>query len=185
MSILGAIILATVINGLVAFAGAFTLFLREKTLQKILIFLVAFSAGALLGGAFLHLIPESLSELPIDPVFGFVLLGFAAFFLIEKFLHWHHCHDGECKVHPVSSLILFGDGIHNFIDGLIIATSFFVDIQFGIITTIIIVPISICTAWSPSCICTSGFRTIIIIFMTRSFSITPPINKKFTRILHP
>src|SRR4030042_6010923 len=110
MSVLGAIILATVINGLVAFAGAFSLFVRDKALQKILIFLVAFSAGALLGGAFLHLIPEALSELNIDSVFAYALLGFTGFFLIERFLHWHHCHreDGECKIHPVSYLILIG-----------------------------------------------------------------------------
>ena len=139
MSTLGAIILATSLIGLIAFAGAFVLFLKDKTLKKILMFLVAFSGGALLGGAFLHLIPEALTGLSIDAVFLYVLVGFTVFFLIEKFLHWHHCHDGECEVHPVSSLILFGDGIHNFIDGLIIATSFFVSIEFGIITTIIII----------------------------------------------
>jgi zinc and cadmium transporter len=141
MSTLAAIILATMINGLVAFAGAFSLVISPQALKKILIFLVAFSAGALLGGAFLHLIPEAITELNIDSVFAYALLGFAGFFLIERFLHWHHCHreDGECKIHPVSYLILFGDGIHNFIDGLVIASSFIVNIHFGIITTLLII----------------------------------------------
>lgn len=140
MSTLLAIILATFINGLMAFAGAFGLFLREKTLQKTLIFLVAFSAGALLSGAFIHIIPEALQELDTNTVFGIALIGFATFFLIERYLHWHHCHeeDGDCEVHPVSTLILVGDAIHNFIDGLVIASSFLVDIRFGIITTVLI-----------------------------------------------
>lgn len=58
---------------------------------------------------------------------------------MEKFLYWHHCHEGKCDVHPVSYLILFGDGIHNFIDGIIIAASFIVSIPFGIITTLLII----------------------------------------------
>lgn len=132
------IIAATLIDGLVALGGAFTLYLSDKKLQKLLLKLVAFSAGALLAGAFLHLIPESLEVLESEVVFGFVIGGFVLFFLIERFLHWHHCHDGKCKVHQVTYLILFGDGIHNFVDGLIIAVSFMVSIRFGIITTLLI-----------------------------------------------
>lgn len=141
MSTLAAIFLATIINGLVAFAGAFSLVISPTIVKKMLILLVAFSAGALLGGAFLHLIPEALLELEINPVFGYALLGFGGFFLIERFLHWHHCHqeEGQCQIHPVSYLILFGDGIHNFIDGLVIASSFLVDFRFGIVTTLLII----------------------------------------------
>ena len=65
--------------------------------------------------------------------------GFILFFVIERFLHWHHCHKEQCDVHAVSYLILFGDAIHNFIDGLIIAAAFLVNISLGIITTLVVV----------------------------------------------
>ena len=133
------ILLATLVNGLMALVGAFTLWLKPKTLNKLLMFLVAFSAGALLGGAFFHLIAESLEVIPAETNFLFVLAGFSLFFILERFLHWHHCHEGQCEVHPVSYLILFGDGIHNFIDGLVIAASFIVSVPFGIITTTLII----------------------------------------------
>ena len=133
MNILLWIILATVINSLISLVGIFSLWCKEKLLKKILMSLVALSAGALLSGAFFHLIPESLEHLTSTTVFTYVLAGFILFFIIERFLHWHHCHDGKCDVHPVSYLILFGDGIHNFIDGIIIGVSFIVSIPFGIV----------------------------------------------------
>ncbi len=141
MSILAWIILATLVNGLVAFIGVFSLWLNQKAFKRLLMVLVALSAGALLSGAFFHLIPEALEEVPVTNVFAYVMIGFIVFFLIEKFLHWHHCHKhGEkCRVHPVSYLILFGDGIHNFIDGIIIGVSFLVSIPFGVITTLLII----------------------------------------------
>jgi len=138
MPILLYILLATIIDGFVALAGASSLLLKEKTVRKLVKVLIAFSAGALLSGAFFHLLAESIEELPIDFAFYMVFAGFILFFLIEKFLHWHHCHEGECDVHPVSYLILFGDAVHNFIDGLVIAASFLVDISFGVITTLLI-----------------------------------------------
>jgi len=133
------IVAATVVNSLVAFVGIFSLWCKEKTLRKMVILLVAFSAGALLGGAFLHLIAESLEAVETNIVFLMVIAGFSVFFLMEKFLHWHHCHEGKCDVHPYTYLILFGDGIHNFIDGLIIAASFLVNPAFGIVTTLMII----------------------------------------------
>lgn len=138
MTVLLWIIAATLVDGLVALGGVFTLYLSNKKLEKLLLKLVAFSAGALLAGAFLHLIPESLEYLESEVTFGIVIIGFVLFFLIERFLHWHHCHDGKCDVHQVTYLILFGDGIHNFVDGIIIAVSFLVSIPFGIITTLLI-----------------------------------------------
>lgn len=139
MSILYIIILATLVNSLISLVGIFSLWMEEKSLKKILILLVALSAGALLSGAFFHLIPESLEKLTPMTTFTYVLTGFIIFFLMEKFLYWHHCHEGKCDVHPVSYLILFGDGIHNFIDGIIIAISFIVSIPFGVITTVLII----------------------------------------------
>jgi len=138
MSVLLWIIAATLVDGFAALIGAFSLSLSEKKTRKFLHAMVAFSAGALLGGAFFHLLAEALEELPVDFTFYMVFVGFILFFLIEKFLHWHHCHDGECDVHPVSYLILVGDAVHNFIDGLIIAASFLVDVSFGVVTTVLI-----------------------------------------------
>ncbi len=133
------ILLMTFINGLLALTGVFTFLISKKSLNKILLFLVSFATGALLGGAFFHLIPEALEGLSLLKTFLLISSGFLLFFLIEKFLHWHHCHKtGKCEKHPFTYLILFGDGIHNFIDGLIIASSFLISIQFGIMTSLII-----------------------------------------------
>jgi len=100
--------------------------------------LVAFSAGALLGGAFFHLIAESMEKM--DPIFslGIVLIGFLVFFVLEGYLHWHHC-EGECEIHPYTYLMIVGDSIHNILDGLVIAGTFIVGVHLGIITTIVII----------------------------------------------
>lgn len=132
------IIIVTLLNGFLAFAGTLFLFLSKKNLDKILIYLVAFAAGALLGGALFHFIPESLEQLSLFKMISITLAGFIIFFLLEKFLHWHHCHDDKCE-HPYTYLLLYGDGIHNFIDGLIIASSFIISIPFGIITSFLII----------------------------------------------
>ncbi len=139
MSTLAWILAATIANSLVALAGIITLFCSKRTLEGVLFALVGFSAGALLSGAFFHLLTESLEEMAAMTAFTYLFVGFVLFFLIERILHWHHCHRGECEVHPASYLILFGDGIHNFIDGLIIAASFVVNIGFGIVTTLLII----------------------------------------------
>ena len=136
METLAWILLATIANSFLALVGAVTLGWSKKTLNRILHALVGFSAGALLGGAFFHLIAEALEKMPIMETFYIVFVGFILFFLIERFLHWHHCHKGKCDVHAFSYMILVGDTIHNFIDGLIIAASFLVDIGVGIVTTI-------------------------------------------------
>ena len=133
------ILAATILNSLVALVGAATLACNKKTMDRILHALVGFSAGTLLAGAFFHLIAESLEEMATMQAFYFVFAGFIVFFIMERFLHWHHCHEGKCDVHAFSYLILFGDAIHNFIDGLIIAASFMMGISFGIVTTLLII----------------------------------------------
>ena len=92
-SILLWILVMTIINGLLAFAGAIFYIIFRKKIKKLLIFLVSFTTGALLGGAFFHFIPESLEELSITQTLFITLIGFFGFFIIEKFLHWHHCHE--------------------------------------------------------------------------------------------
>lgn len=134
------IIASTFAIALIAFIGIFTLALKDKVLNKILLVLVSLSAGALMGGALLHLLPEALEETEGTNfnVFLFVLIGFVLFFIIEKVLHWRHCHNGKCDVHTFHYMNLVGDSIHNFIDGLIISAGFIASIELGITTVIAI-----------------------------------------------
>jgi zinc and cadmium transporter len=134
------IILITSLNGLIAFAGVLTFILSKKNLQKILLFLVAFATGTLLGGALFHFIPESIEELKITLTIILILTGILIFYVLEKILHWRHCHaDGTCDRHPFTYLTLYGDAIHNFLDGLIIAGSFLLSTNFGLITSLLII----------------------------------------------
>ncbi len=137
--ILALIILATIIISLIAFIGIFTLAMNENLLRKILMALVSLSAGALMGGAFIHLLPEAVEKSNMDPgIILYALFGFVIFFIIEKVLFWRHCHDGKCDVHTFRYMNLIGDAVHNFIDGLILAVSFVASISLGITTTIAI-----------------------------------------------
>ena len=136
------ILIATFSISLIAFVGALTLFLKEKILNKILLLLVAFSAGALIGGAFLHLIPEAVNKVGIKEnsileIFLYLIFGFCAFFVLEQFIGWHHHHaTRHPEIMPFSYLILISDGIHNFIDGLIIAGSFVASLPMGVACTL-------------------------------------------------
>ncbi len=141
MSTLLWIIITTLLISLIAFVGVFTLSLSDRRLNKILLGLVGLAAGTLIGGAFLHLIPEALHQMEHlghvdhhDTVMLMVIVGFVIFFILEKFL-WRHCHDKECKIHTFAYLNLVGDGVHNFIDGLIIAAGFLVSVEVGLATT--------------------------------------------------
>jgi zinc and cadmium transporter len=148
MITLAYIIITTILISLVSFIGIFTLALKDKVLNKILLFLVSLSAGALMGGAFLHLIPEAIEksiheheghmEIPLE-IFIFVIVGFILFFIIEKVLHWRHCHKEKCDIHTFHYMNLIGDSVHNFIDGLILAASYVTSIELGITTTFAIV----------------------------------------------
>tara|TARA_Y100000034_G_scaffold21160_1_gene24332 strand:- start:3411 stop:4157 length:747 start_codon:yes stop_codon:yes gene_type:complete len=140
LSTLTWIILMTLANGVASLGGAFTLFMTKRSTDKIILLLVSFSIGALLGGALFHLIPEALESLSISMTFLIGFLGILTFYLLETYLHWQHCHKGgECKEHPYTRLILYGDGLHNFIDGLIIASAFIISIPFGALTSLLII----------------------------------------------
>ena len=134
-------LISVLIVSLVSLIGIFTLFLNSKKLEKILIYFVAFSAGALFAGAFLHLLPEIIEEAGFSlkiPIF--ILLGLVIFFIIEKVIFWHHCHVAPKKhVHSFAIMNLVGDAFHNFLDGLIIAASYIVSIPLGIITTFAVI----------------------------------------------
>lgn len=135
MFTLALILFSTISVSIVSLAGVMLFAVKEKILKKILLILVSFASGALLGGAFFHLIPESFSVFD-ESIPMTVVLGIVVFFLLEKSL-WRHCHEKECPVHPFAYLNLVGDGVHNFIDGVAIAASFLYDksLSLGMATT--------------------------------------------------
>ncbi len=132
-------LVASLAVSMISLIGIFSILLKDGLLNRILILLIGFSAGGLIGGAFLHLLPEALEQAPAQVVFPYLIIGFIAFFILEKYLYWRHCHEGVCTVHAFTYLNLFGDSVHNFVDGLVIGASFLVSINFGIITTLVII----------------------------------------------
>ncbi|MBU1877195.1 ZIP family metal transporter, partial [Patescibacteria group bacterium] len=138
MTVFSHILISSFLISLAALVGIFSLSKRKEFLQKIVFSLVSLSAGTLMGGAFLHLIPEALERLRPESVFGIVLISFSSFYLIEKIFHWRHCHEPKCQIHTFGYMNLVGDSIHNFIDGLIIAAAFLTNIPLGISTTVAI-----------------------------------------------
>jgi zinc and cadmium transporter len=129
------IISTTFLISLASLIGVFTLSIKDKILSKLLLFLISLSAGALMGGAFIHLLPEASEKLNSGNMYPIVLFSFILFFLIEKLLHWRHCHKKNCDVHTFGYMNLFGDAVHNFIDGLVIAATFLTDVKLGIVTS--------------------------------------------------
>jgi zinc and cadmium transporter len=136
MESLGLILLSTGLISLGALAGVVTLWMNQEKVERCLLFLVALSTGVLMGGAFLHLLPEAVERVGSEVGFLVVLGAFMGFFLIEKILHWHHCHKGDCDEHVLGQMNLIGDSVHNFIDGLIIAAAFGVDVKLGWVTSL-------------------------------------------------
>jgi zinc and cadmium transporter len=118
----------------IALVGSVTLLLTEAALQRVLRPLVAFAAGALLGGAFFHMLPAALaSGLDFRSIAVWTMAGFVLFLVLEQLLHWHHCQraSAPCK-QPLTYLVLLGDALHNLIGGLAIGSTFVVDIRMGI-----------------------------------------------------
>ncbi len=119
-------------------AGALAIF-NEARMRRAAHYVVAFAVGALLSVSLLELIPEAIELSSTDLVFPFVLVGIVLFFVLEKFLFWYHCHGGECPAHTYTYLVLWGDFLHNFLDGIIIAFAFLADIRLGIFTAIAVI----------------------------------------------
>lgn len=135
-------LLSVVLVSLISFVGAFALFVKTSVLDKGVFLLVALAIGALLGDVFVHIIPEAY-EGATDPthVSLGIIAGILIFLILEKVLHWHHHtheHAHEHK-HPVGKMVLVGDGVHNFIDGIIIAGSYMISFEVGVATTIAVI----------------------------------------------
>src|SRR5574343_192868 len=92
-------LISILLISIISLLGITIFFTKQKHLPNILLFLISFSAGALLGDAFIHLLPEATeSGLEIVPLA--VIGGILAFFILEKVIHWRHCHQPTCKDHP-------------------------------------------------------------------------------------
>lgn len=137
--ILAWILISTFFVSIISLVGILTLAIKEDLLHKVIFCLIGFSAGALVGGAFLHILPESLERTNSTAVFYYLILGIILFFLLERYLHWRHCHDKDCAIHSFTYMNLFGEAFHNFIDGIAIAASFIISIKLGIATTLAII----------------------------------------------
>jgi zinc and cadmium transporter len=132
---LGWIVVLGLAMSAIAMVGSVTLVLPEDALDRVVAPLVALAAGSLLGGAFLHLMPEAIDTLGNGRgVWMWFLGGFTGFFVLEQCLHWHHCHRGISAHRPMGHLILVADGLHNFIGGLSVASAFFIDHRVGLVT---------------------------------------------------
>jgi zinc and cadmium transporter len=136
-------IVSTIAVSLISITGIFFLALKTDKLQKIVFVLVSIAVGALLGNVFFHLIPESFETIENKGLIAILILaGILSFFVMEKFLHWHHSHDvGHLDHHPKSYgyISLFADGIHNFTDGILIAAGWIAGPEIGMATTLTVI----------------------------------------------
>jgi zinc and cadmium transporter len=136
-------IISVFLISLISFSGALTLAIKKEKLKDLLIYFVSFSAGALLGDVFIHLLPEVLKEYnqSISLIFIFVLVGILSSFILEKIICWRHCHLPITKthIHNFAWMNLWGDFFHNIIDGLTIAASYLLNTGAGIATTLAVV----------------------------------------------
>jgi zinc and cadmium transporter len=146
------IIVFTALGGVLSVlaAGAFLL-LPESVRTRMLSPMVSFAIGALLGAAFLAILPHAFEVPGVDAhsVTLTVLCGILIFFLLEKMVIWRHCHTEDCEAHvpdmdkvrnaATGNLILIGDGIHNMVDGVLIAAAFLTDVHLGVVTSIAVI----------------------------------------------
>jgi len=138
MDAFGNAIAAVLLVSAASLVGAASLVFKRKRLDSLLFYMISFAAGSMVAAAFLDLLPEAV-EAAGAGILAWTIAGIAAFFVMEKFLHWYHCHKGHCDAHAFTTLSLVGDGLHNFIDGMVIAAAFMTNRDLGIVTTIAVI----------------------------------------------
>ncbi len=137
MTTLAWITVGGIVMSVLALSGSLTLLLPKRSFDRVVPLLVALAAGTLIGGALLHMLPEAVDAMGNElEVYLWLVGGFLSFFVLEQFLHWHHCHRAVAEHGPLGYLILVADGAHNFIGGLAVAGAFLVDIRVGVVTWI-------------------------------------------------
>lgn len=120
--------------------AALLLLFRKSQIPRIATILIPYAIGTLLGAAFFGMIPQAQKELSSERLFPFILGGLMLFFMLEKFALWRHCHEEPCDIHSQAGpLILFGDSLHNFVDGIAIAVAFSSSISLGITTSVAVI----------------------------------------------
>lgn len=135
-------LVSVVIVSLISLVGVFTLAMRREKLGEILLILVSFAVGGLFGDAFIHLIPEAFENFGNKLTVSLLIIaGILLFFVLEKFIRWRHCHmpTSENHPHPVVFMNLIGDGVHNTLDGMIIAASYMISLPIGLATTLAVI----------------------------------------------
>jgi zinc and cadmium transporter len=133
------IIGATVLVSLISLVGIVLLSLKKQTMEDLVFLILAFATGSLLAATFFDLLPEAVGGIDAAAVFTVVLVSIMAMFTLERLAHWHHeHHDHKKHEKPVAYLVLIGDGVHNFFDGVAIAASFMTSFEVGIATTLAI-----------------------------------------------
>jgi len=133
---------SVLIVSIISLVGVLTIAIKQTYLKQILLFFISFAAGSMLGDVFIHLFPELISEGEFSLATSlYILGGIILFFVLEKILHWRHCHMTATSdhIHPLAHMNLIGDAIHNFTDGIVIASSFIVSVPLGIATTVAVV----------------------------------------------
>jgi zinc and cadmium transporter len=148
MSVLAWIVLTTAIGAVMSVCAAAAFALRASPAR--ISSLISYAVGALLGAVFLEILPHAVEATEnVRSLTLTVLLGILAFFILEKLILWRHCHSEICEVHEVHEqssdhgrsglMILIGDTVHNFVDGILIAAAFLIDIELGIVTAVAII----------------------------------------------
>lgn len=134
-------LLSTVFVSLLSFIGVFLLSFQQDKLKKILILLMCFAVGVLLGNSFFHLLPESYFHIHETSYVAWACIGgFLIFFFIEQILHIRtHQNKGNTNIKSYGYLNLYADGVHNFVDGILIAVTWLYTPELGIATTLTII----------------------------------------------
>jgi zinc and cadmium transporter len=133
-------IISVIVVSLVSLVGLATIPVKPEYIKRHIYIIVSLAVGALLGDAFIHLLPEGFEIFDNKVLFSLLIIaGILIFFIIEKYLHWHHHGEDEEHDHPVGKMVLLSDSIHNLIDGMIIASSYMISVEVGIATTLAVI----------------------------------------------